>query len=211
MSVTQTCPYQSCSYRWKWNSQPLLGSSPAGNLNLSAAVYYTGSSFVQTNKVCKTTYCTDILFLGPAPHSGTGRCSACWNVTEVASDCSFQVLNAMHVRTFSKMTHKNYVSKYILPSVLHKRRVHQSNLLEEMKRRGSFSLGGDMRADSPGHCAKYGSYSMMDLENNKIGDVQLVQVKGTKSEDLVFSPMFIFMCVTVNYPQSNEVGSSVRM
>lgn len=36
-------------------------------------------------------------------------------------------------------------------------------------------LGGDGRADSPGHCAKYGSYSMLELESNTVVDVQLVQ------------------------------------
>lgn len=52
LSVTQKCLYQSCLYTRKWKSQPLVGSCPAGNLHLSAAVYYTGSSFIQTNKVC---------------------------------------------------------------------------------------------------------------------------------------------------------------
>ena len=38
------------------------------------------------------------------------------------------------------------------------------------------SLGGDGRIDSPGHSAKYGAYSLMDLEHNVILDVELVQV-----------------------------------
>ena len=37
------------------------------------------------------------------------------------------------------------------------------------------SLGGDGRSDSPGHSAKFGSYSLMDLENNVVLDVELVQ------------------------------------
>ena len=37
-------------------------------------------------------------------------------------------------------------------------------------------LGGDGRCDSPGYCAKYGSYSCMDLDKNIILDTQLVQV-----------------------------------
>ncbi|PIK60739.1 hypothetical protein BSL78_02303 [Apostichopus japonicus] len=36
-------------------------------------------------------------------------------------------------------------------------------------------LGGDARADSPGHTAKFGSYTVMELKSNKIVDVQLVQ------------------------------------
>lgn len=69
LSVTQKCLHQSCSYTRQWKSQPLLGSSPPGNLHLSAVVYYTGSSFIQINKV----------------------------------------LSGMHVRTFSRMTHRNHV------------------------------------------------------------------------------------------------------
>lgn len=45
-------------------------------------------------------------------------------------------------------------------------------------------LGGDGRADSPGHCAKYGS---IDLEQGIVVDIQLVQsnqVKKWRNEDL---------------------------
>ncbi|KAF3854201.1 hypothetical protein F7725_022256 [Dissostichus mawsoni] len=37
-------------------------------------------------------------------------------------------------------------------------------------------LGGDGRADSPGHCAKFGSYTMLELHANLVIDIQLVQV-----------------------------------
>ena len=37
-------------------------------------------------------------------------------------------------------------------------------------------LGGDKRCDSPGHSAKHGSYTFMDLMHNKIIDIGLVQV-----------------------------------
>ena len=38
-------------------------------------------------------------------------------------------------------------------------------------------IGGDGRADSPGHSAKYGSYTVMELEMGVVLDVQLVQVR----------------------------------
>jgi solute carrier family 8 (sodium/calcium exchanger) len=37
-------------------------------------------------------------------------------------------------------------------------------------------LAGDMRADSPGHCAKFGSYTVLDVQQNKIVHTELVQV-----------------------------------
>ncbi|CAG2218817.1 unnamed protein product [Mytilus edulis] len=39
----------------------------------------------------------------------------------------------------------------------------------------SVVLGGDGRCDTPGHCAKYGSYNMIDLDEGTVADIQLVQ------------------------------------
>lgn len=44
-------------------------------------------------------------------------------------------------------------------------------------------LGGDGRADSPGHCAKYGSYSTIDLEQGIVVDIQLVQSNQVKNSN----------------------------
>jgi len=38
-------------------------------------------------------------------------------------------------------------------------------------------LGADGRNDSPGHSAKYGSYTVMESRINKIIHVELVQVR----------------------------------
>ena len=57
----------------------------------------------------------------------------------------------------------------------------------------SVSLGGEGRADSPGHSAKYGTYTMMSLDLNAVIDLQLVtsnEVKGSSNmekEDFVRS------------------------
>ena len=37
-------------------------------------------------------------------------------------------------------------------------------------------LAGDGRADSPGHCAKCGSYTFVELTCSKVVDFQLIQV-----------------------------------
>ncbi|XP_077418866.1 uncharacterized protein LOC144049968 [Vanacampus margaritifer] len=49
LSVEQQCPR--CLYSRKWNSQPIIGDTPVGNLQLSAAVYTTGSSFFKLKKI----------------------------------------------------------------------------------------------------------------------------------------------------------------
>ena len=53
-----------------------------------------------------------------------------------------------------------------------------------MKSKDGVILGGDMRADSPGHNAKYGSYTVMDIETGNVIDVQLVQVRFYSASEI---------------------------
>lgn len=64
---------------------------------------------------------------------------------------------------------------YLIPSVLDVWSRQQNEVIQEVQDK-RLVLGGDARCDSPGHSAKYGSYTLMELETNKILDVQLVQV-----------------------------------
>ena len=63
-------------------------------------------------------------------------------------------------------------------------------------------LSGNGRADSPGHSAKYGSYTVIELTCNKVIDFKLVQVGYSKYSDQV---------LTHNVMQSNEVNESYHM
>ncbi|XP_052212037.1 uncharacterized protein LOC127831089 [Dreissena polymorpha] len=56
------------------------------------------------------------------------------------------------------------------------------DLLLKLKAKGSpLVLGGDGRCYSPGHTAKYGTYSMINLVLGKILDIQLVQSNEVKN------------------------------
>ncbi|XP_065145190.1 uncharacterized protein [Paramisgurnus dabryanus] len=48
LRVKQHCAY--CEYSSDWSSQPMVNNIPAGNLQLSAAVLFSGSSFSQISK-----------------------------------------------------------------------------------------------------------------------------------------------------------------
>lgn len=48
-------------------------------------------------------------------------------------------------------------------------------MLQQLSQQQNIVLGGDMTADSPGHSAKFGSYTVMDLRTSTIIDLQLVQ------------------------------------
>ncbi|XP_044224885.1 uncharacterized protein LOC122994329 [Thunnus albacares] len=51
VSFSQICP--NCQYNRKWQSQPMRGNTPVGNLQMSAAIYFTGGSFTQVEKILK--------------------------------------------------------------------------------------------------------------------------------------------------------------
>lgn len=53
---------------------------------------------------------------------------------------------------------------------------YQKSLLTSLKDKSGLVVAGDGRADSPGHSAKYGTYSVVELSVNKVLDFQLVQV-----------------------------------
>ena len=47
----------------------------------------------------------------------------------------------------------------------------------------SVILSGECRSDSPEHCAKYGSYSVIEQRTNKVLDMQLVQSNGVPNSN----------------------------
>ena len=55
----------------------------------------------------------------------------------------------------------------------------QEDLLTEARARGGLTLLGDCRSDSPGHCAKYGTYSMIDTYQGKVLVSEVIQVSIT--------------------------------
>ncbi|XP_055085196.1 uncharacterized protein LOC117388953 isoform X2 [Periophthalmus magnuspinnatus] len=51
VSFTQHCP--ECMYSRTWQNQPVTRSTPVGDLQLSAAVYFSGGSFQKMQRICK--------------------------------------------------------------------------------------------------------------------------------------------------------------
>ncbi|XP_073321849.1 uncharacterized protein [Pagrus major] len=94
-------------------------------------------------------------------------------------------MDAFKIQGISETTFHKYQTKLLFPTIYWQWYQNQEHLIRDSIAGGGVTLGGDMRADSPGHSAKYGSYTMMDLKLNKVIDIQLVQ--------------------------SNKVGNSVQM
>ncbi|ELT88692.1 hypothetical protein CAPTEDRAFT_202036 [Capitella teleta] len=68
---------------------------------------------------------------------------------------------------------------FLQPAVKEVWLAEQKAVLQVAKQaEGRAAVGGGSRCDSPGHCAKFGSYYLMDLQSGKIIDVQVVQQRS---------------------------------
>ena len=80
----------------------------------------------------------------------------------------FEILNFTVITRKAFFCHQR---KYLQPTVSSVWKLSQELLLTTLKDKGSsLVLGGDGWSDIPGHSAKYGSYSILELTCNKIVD-----------------------------------------
>ncbi|KAK3099185.1 hypothetical protein FSP39_000706 [Pinctada imbricata] len=129
-------PCRICPFQWEWRSQPLSGTMPWGNLILSAAILFSGSS-----------------------------ASRVVNLMKFAS-----------IPCFSTRTYISMQNAYLVPAINVVWSYKQGLMFDNVRFEGvPLKLGGDARCCSPGHTAKFGSYSLMNLDTSKIIDIKLVQ------------------------------------
>ena len=132
LCVTLTCLNL---HTFKWQSQPMLGRMPAGNLLVSSAILLSGSTYT---KMANFSEILNLQFLGE--------------------------------KTFYSMQ-----DEYLFPEINDAWLSEQNSVFEEIGQTDLW-LCGDGRCDSPGHSAKYGTYSMLDQATDKIVDLKVVQV-----------------------------------
>ena len=83
-------------------------------------------------------------------------------------------LKCLRVACITDRTFYLHQTQYLEPSVLSVWSSKQQQLISTCEL--PLAIGGDGRADSPGHSAKYGSYGIIDLRTNKVLHIELVQV-----------------------------------
>ena len=93
---------------------------------------------------------------------------------------ALRMFKNLNCSTITRKTFFRHQKKYLQPTINTVWERHQRTLISElMEENKGLELGGDGRADSPGHSAKYGSYSIIELNKNKVVDLKLVQVTTT--------------------------------
>ena len=90
---------------------------------------------------------------------------------------ALQMFEILNVHAIARSTFFRHQEMYLQPAVRTVWRRQQESMLHDLKQKATpVALAGDGRADSPGHSAKYGTYSLLDLNRQQIIHTQLVTV-----------------------------------
>ena len=90
---------------------------------------------------------------------------------------ALRFLEYMNCTSITARTFYVHQQLFLQPAVNTLWKAKQSAYIEEVKQDSSpLVIGGDGRADSPGYCAKYGSYTAMDMNRHLVTSIKLVQV-----------------------------------
>ncbi|XP_070567634.1 uncharacterized protein [Ptychodera flava] len=87
-----------------------------------------------------------------------------------------RLFDFMNMSCIGKSTFFRHQKYYLQPTIIKVWNDEQATMINQLSNMdGGLILAGDGRSDSPGHCAKYGSYSVIEQRLNKVLDIQLVQ------------------------------------
>ncbi|XP_060072400.1 uncharacterized protein LOC132552262 [Ylistrum balloti] len=94
---------------------------------------------------------------------------------------TLRIFNFMDIPVICHDTFFKHQRHYLQPTILRMWTEKQVQYFAEMcKSDNDICIGGDGRCDTPGHCAKFCSYSLMDLDRGTVVDIQLVQSNEVK-------------------------------
>ena len=91
--------------------------------------------------------------------------------------------SCLNLKFISKCLFYDIQDKYLYPILNSPCEQQQLSVMEEARHEELVNLCGDARCDSPGHNAKYGTYTMMGEENGKVISFSLVQVNEVTSSN----------------------------
>ncbi|KAK3087395.1 hypothetical protein FSP39_005395 [Pinctada imbricata] len=122
---------------------------------------------------------------------------------------ALRFLEQMNVKAITNRTYFNHQQAILYPSILGVWRVYQSKYFQTMRSNNmSICIGGDGRCDTPGHSAKYCSYTILDVNYMVVADIQLIQSNEVKSSCHMEKEGLV-RCIGKLKEQGLEVGELV--
>uniref|UniRef100_A0AAV2J5H9 Transposase n=1 Tax=Knipowitschia caucasica TaxID=637954 RepID=A0AAV2J5H9_KNICA len=99
-----------------------------------------------------------------------------WSIEEEEMDTDTSEEEAQDEEQRNTKTFFRHQQLYTIPTIIGTWKNKQAQILNQLKaKEGGLILAGDCRSDSPGHCAKFGTYTVIEERINKVLDLQLVQ------------------------------------
>ena len=122
--------------------------------------------------------CGSSFYWTSQPHSGTMPYGNLLTAAAImfSGGSATRILNMMkHLKLacFTERTYFRLQQFYLIPSIQELYNLKQNVLLSRLK--NSIQVAGNGRCCSPGHTAKYGSYSFLEMDTGKIIHTELVQ------------------------------------
>lgn len=147
-----------------------------------AVVWKTLGTMVRIRKQCRE--CGSIVFwdsqsfINSIPE-GNLRLSAGILFSGSKPSQALRVFKHIKCPVISLRSFTRHQSRWLHPVINRVWKRKQEDMISGLKEIGvPVNLGGDGRSDSPGHSAKYGSYTLLDLDWNMVLHQELVQVKS---------------------------------
>ena len=91
--------------------------------------------------------------------------------------------SCFNLQFFSESVYYNTQQKYLIPVVNEAWEAESRRQIEKLTGKAVVNLNGDGRCDSPGHCAKYGTYTLMDDDTGDVVAFNVVQVSEVTSSN----------------------------
>lgn len=112
---------------------------------------------------------------------------------------TLRLLQHLNVASITERTFYRHQTRFLQPAIEKEWKKQRKQIKQQLLNEGKpLIIGGDGRADSPGHSAKFGTYTAIDLMSNKIMDIQLVQVIVHLSSALAVS-YYLLLCFYFSY------------
>ena len=103
-----------------------------------------------------------------------------------------QLASLLNLRSISNSTFYSLRREYVVPAIAKEWEKERNLVIASIREKGEpVMLAGDGRADSPGHSAKYGTYTMMNVDTDKIVDFEVVQVMDVTNSNAMEKQGFI--------------------
>ena len=91
--------------------------------------------------------------------------------------------SCFNLQFFSESVYYDTQQKYLIPVVNEAWEAESRRQIEKLTGKAVVNLNGDGRCDSPGHCAKCGTYTLMDHDTGDVVAFNIVQVSEVTSSN----------------------------